>query len=62
MKRIKGLDSIRFICAIYVLIGHLGLPLPEILSSASTNNNLKNAGKLIGLIFNGPAAVIIFLL
>jgi peptidoglycan/LPS O-acetylase OafA/YrhL len=47
MKRIKGLDSIRFICAIYVLIGHLGLPLPEILSSASTNNNFKTQVNLL---------------
>ncbi|MNS30109.1 Acyltransferase family protein [compost metagenome] len=46
-RSIRGLDSIRFVCAFWVAVSHLGLPdLP-----------IGNAYKLL---FNGPAAVIVF--
>lgn len=60
MKRITGLDSIRFICATFVLIGHIGFPLPSIFTDPDSNDLLQKSGKLLGLIFNGPAAVIVF--
>jgi peptidoglycan/LPS O-acetylase OafA/YrhL len=61
MERIKALDSLRFICALLVLIGHLGFPLPYFMDSETGTDTLMiNLGKVIGLIFNGPAAVICF--
>jgi peptidoglycan/LPS O-acetylase OafA/YrhL len=58
MKRIEGLDSIRFVLAFIVLVGHMGLPLPDFVYFDSVY--LINLLKLFGLIFNGPAAGIIF--
>ena len=58
MKRIEGLDSIRFVLAFIVLVGHMGLPLPDFAYFDSVY--LINLLKLFGLIFNGPAAGIIF--
>lgn len=61
MNRIKALDSLRFVCAFLVLIGHSGLPLPYFMKEETGTNLLMiNLGKLLGLIFNGPAAVICF--
>ena len=61
MKRIKALDSLRFVCAFLVLVGHLGLPLPYFMNEETGTNLLMiNLGKVLGLIFNGPAAVICF--
>jgi peptidoglycan/LPS O-acetylase OafA/YrhL len=61
MKRIKGLDSVRFICALIVLFGHFGFPFITLLSKASGGNAfLKILAITISLAFNGPAAVIIF--
>lgn len=59
VKRIKGLDSIRFICAIFVLFGHAGVPVLDYLIN-SHHKYIQSLGKLLGLIFNGPAAVIVF--
>lgn len=59
MKRIKGLDTIRFVCAIFVMFGHLGVPFLELLKNETTQR-LYNVGTLIGLTFNGGAAVIVF--
>lgn len=50
--RIVGLDTLRFICACLVVIGHLGLPMPGFVPLV-----LKN---FILMFFNGPAAVIVF--
>jgi len=58
MNRIKGLDSIRFLLAFTVLVGHMGLQFPDF--SKLNNVYIINFLKLFGLIFNGPAAVIIF--
>jgi peptidoglycan/LPS O-acetylase OafA/YrhL len=59
MKKLHGLDSIRFICACWVLVDHLGLP--PLLTGIDTSSKL---GWLIkafyGIIVSGPAAVIIF--
>ncbi|HWA33204.1 MAG TPA: acyltransferase [Cyclobacteriaceae bacterium] len=54
-NRIVGLDSIRFLCAMIVLIGHFGPPIFKIDAGVATN-----LLKGISLLFNGPAAVIIF--
>ena len=58
MKRIEGLDIIRFILAFIVLVGHMGLPFPDF--NSINNIYIIYFFKLFGLIFNGPAAVIIF--
>lgn len=60
MKRLKGLDSIRFICAIFVVLGHFGLPFTGTFANSRSSGLLQNSLKLAELIFNGPAAVIIF--
>jgi peptidoglycan/LPS O-acetylase OafA/YrhL len=59
MNRVQGLDSIRFICALFVLFGHMGVVsektfyfLPVIISHYLS--------AIIGLVFNGPAAVVVF--
>ena len=57
MKKIKGLDSIRFICALWVAVGHLSL--------ASLYLDLSHHAdwlfdKFYRILINGPAAVIIF--
>src|SRR4051812_16239854 len=52
--RLKGLDSIRFVCALWVALNHVGFfnraasPLPHFFQAA------------IGVLVNGPAAVIAF--
>lgn len=55
MKKILGLNSIRFFCAFIVLIGHFGIPLPDSFLDSPV-------GKLFLTTINGPAAVIIFFL
>ena len=58
-ERIKGLDSIRFLCAVFVLFAHLGLLLPT--NVISLNPRLFfYLQKFLDCLFNGPAAVIIF--
>jgi len=59
MKRILGLDSIRFICALIVVLGHFGLPWPKFLS-ADGAGVFSLVGKVSGLMICGPAAVIAF--
>lgn len=58
-QRIQGLDSIRFICALFVLFGHYGIVTDStfFFLPKSICHYLSSA---IGLIFNGPAAVIVF--
>jgi peptidoglycan/LPS O-acetylase OafA/YrhL len=57
--RVRGLDSIRFICAVWVLVGHAG-PLPYVMDiDRSTTFGLLVSGVLHNLI-SGPAAVIVF--
>lgn len=59
MDRVRGLDSIRFICAVWVLIGHAG-PLPYVMGiDRSTTFGLLAGGVLRNFI-SGPAAVIVF--
>ena len=59
MKRILGLDSIRFICAFIVVVGHFGFPWPDFMNETGTGV-FSYVGKITGLMFNGPAAVIVF--
>lgn len=61
MHRIRGIDSIRFICAMVVVIDHYGLPLPQSIASIGQPWERIING-LIGCMFNGPAAVIVFFL
>jgi peptidoglycan/LPS O-acetylase OafA/YrhL len=56
---IRGLDAIRFLCALTVLLGHFGLPLPETLGEHATGL-AKVARGIVSCLFNGPAAVIVF--
>jgi peptidoglycan/LPS O-acetylase OafA/YrhL len=59
MNRIKGLDQIRFICALIVMVGHFGLPLPTP-GAGNGGGMYKIIVTSVDLIFNGPAAVVIF--
>lgn len=60
-KHVAGLDTVRFICATWVLFGHFGfLPLPDGI------DRLPHVGRIarvfVGNLFSGPAAVIVFFL
>jgi peptidoglycan/LPS O-acetylase OafA/YrhL len=60
-KHVAGLDTIRFICATWVLFGHFGvMPLPAIIDRAPQVARV--ARVFIGNLFCGPAAVIVFFL
>lgn len=59
LPKISGLDSIRFIAASLVVFGHFGPPLPEWLGADSTGVWRMLRG-VVGCLFNGPAAVIVF--
>ena len=58
-RRVNGLDSIRFICAFVVMLGHIGL-LKDRLHGAGAIGLTKMAIGLFNCLFNGPAAVIVF--
>lgn len=58
IHRLQGLDSIRFVCAGIVVLGHFGIPLSAQSTSFPILTKLIH-GFLISL-FNGPAAVIVF--
>ncbi|HEX6565107.1 MAG TPA: acyltransferase family protein [Chthoniobacterales bacterium] len=58
-KRIEGLDSIRFICALVVVLFHCGV-VPR--GTLGTNTFDYLIGAALRSFFNGPAAVIIFFL
>ena len=57
VARLGGIDSIRAICAGTVVLGHLGL-----FSDATVHGHgwLTLAGRITPLLFNAPAAVIVF--
>jgi len=57
MTRVRGLDSIRFMAAVFVLFSHVGFPLPSFINN-STYSKLIN--QFLSCIFNSPAAVIVF--
>jgi peptidoglycan/LPS O-acetylase OafA/YrhL len=59
IKRIEGLDSIRFVCAFVVVLFHCGV-VPRQALGTSTFGFL--IGAALRSLFNGPAAVIIFFL
>jgi peptidoglycan/LPS O-acetylase OafA/YrhL len=58
-NRIEGLDSIRAICAMWVIMGHLGGP-PLTYGLDQSNLIAKSFGALYNNVWNGPAAVIVF--
>jgi peptidoglycan/LPS O-acetylase OafA/YrhL len=59
MDRISGLDSIRFICALWVFFSHGGAPaIPDPFADGSLASLAFRA--FIGNICSGPAAVIVF--
>ncbi|WP_395139151.1 acyltransferase family protein [Armatimonas sp.] len=53
-ERIRGLDSLRFLCATLVVLGHIGIPVPL---SVALATNIQNG---LANLFNSPAAVIVF--
>ncbi len=59
MERIRGLDTIRAICALWVVIGHFGGP--PLLAGMDDSSFV---GRLLKAVhnnfYNGPAAVIVF--
>jgi peptidoglycan/LPS O-acetylase OafA/YrhL len=59
MDRVRGLDSIRFICALWVFFGHGAAPaFPNPFADGSLGNFAFRG--FFGNIWSGPAAVIIF--
>ena len=56
-KHLQALDSIRFICAAIVVVGHVGIIPPHSLDGSLAG---KLIGSLLGVMFNGQAAVIVF--
>jgi peptidoglycan/LPS O-acetylase OafA/YrhL len=60
-RRVSGLDSIRFLCAFIVMLGHIGLLNDRLHGSASVGLARIAIG-IYNVLFNGPAAVIIFFL
>lgn len=58
MRHIPGLDTIRLVCALIVALGHFAPNLAQDLSSMGCL--AVRAGSAVGLMFNGPAAVIVF--
>ncbi|MBV9273647.1 MAG: acyltransferase [Verrucomicrobia bacterium] len=59
MKRIQGIDSIRFICAFIVVLFHFGL-IKETVFGADPQGWLLWVKTGLTYVFNGPAAVIVF--
>ena len=59
MQRIQGIDSIRFICALVVVLFHFGL-IKEILFGPDPQGWLLWLKTGLSYLFNGPAAVIVF--
>ncbi|MER8479346.1 acyltransferase [Mesorhizobium sp. M1163] len=57
--RIFGLDSIRFVCAVIVVFGHFGV-FPDNAFGDSPSLAVKYLRSITSLLFNGPAAVIVF--
>lgn len=59
MRRIDGLDSIRFILALFVLLYHIGHShIYSFIDRTTTIGKFTSAG--LDCLFNGPAAVIVF--
>lgn len=59
MSRLKGLDSIRFLAALVVVLGHFGGP-PILENLGESFVGYKILHGLYSCLFNGPAAVIVF--
>ena len=55
--RVAGLDAIRLLCALWVMIGHSGFPL---LLTEFSHGRLRAVDGLLRTLINGPAAVIVF--
>src|SRR5712692_5028489 len=58
-ERVRGLDSIRFICAVWVMIGHAG-PLPYVMDMDRSNTFGFLVRGVLHNFISGPAAVIVF--
>ena len=56
---LKGLDSIRFLCALWVAFGHFGVPRLTLFVDKSTTVGLVLNG-IYNNLWSGPSAVIIF--
>ncbi len=59
MPRITGLDSIRFVCALFVVFWHLGFLVPNLSARFGVQTG-EFLAHTIAWLFNGPAAVIVF--
>lgn len=59
MDRVRGLDTIRAVCALWVVMGHFGGP-PVTAGIDKTNLAGRLIGGVYGHFWNGPAAVIVF--
>jgi len=60
LPRVAGLDSIRFLLAAWVVLGHFGFfPLADAFPRIP---HIQQVWKACGTLFNGPAAVLVFFL
>lgn len=59
-RRIAGLDSIRFVCALVVALGHFSGNYAPDLAPLLGDRLATLADQFLGVAFNGPAAVIVF--
>ena len=59
IKKVAGLDTLRFFCALWVLLGHgAAPPLTAGLNLGTWWGALLH--EMYGMVFSGPAAVIVF--
>ena len=59
MKRIRGLDSIRAVCAFWVVMGHFGGP--PITAGIDESHPVSHlVSGIVNNFWNAPAAVIVF--
>jgi len=54
-----GIDSLRFVLALIVVLGHCTIPMAKRLKESNIPIE-KHLGQFMGVLFNGPAAVIAF--
>jgi peptidoglycan/LPS O-acetylase OafA/YrhL len=59
VTRVRGLDSIRFICAITIVVFHFGI-VPQKVFGDDPHGLVVVVRGILGSLFNGPAALIVF--
>ncbi|MDD2808228.1 acyltransferase family protein [Rhodoferax sp.] len=61
MNKIRGLDSIRALAALWVFLSHLGKPpLPDYFLAFGNTTFINLTQSALGVLFNGVTAVMVF--